>query len=277
MPSKTAFGDLTLYDISGYDINETFMKFRNDIAGITSDSNFSKISTILANHNQEIQNIRKIFDVIADPQAENRYTATIAGLNTYFINLILILSVSQSNTGSSFLKINNLDEVGIKKFDINGSLVDLEENDLTKNIKYFAEFNGQHFIILSPASAKDILAKLKTVHGSGCGLDADLLDGMHATEFATENQGAKAETAIQGIKGNDEIINPDEKMVIIITPENIGASDLSHIHSNATTSTAGFLSTADKTKLDKITTGAVTYGTVEPSGGSSGDLYFRYS
>lgn len=36
----------------------------------------------------------------------------------------------------------------------------------------------------------------------------------------------------------------------------IGAASSSHTHSNATTSTAGFMSTTDKTKLDSITSGA---------------------
>lgn len=42
-----------------------------------------------------------------------------------------------------------------------------------------------------------------------------------------------------------------------ITPSNIGAASSNHGHSNATTSTAGFLSTTDKTKIDsmyKVTT-----------------------
>ena len=33
MPSKTNFGDLTLYSSSGADTEETFLKFRTDIAG----------------------------------------------------------------------------------------------------------------------------------------------------------------------------------------------------------------------------------------------------
>lgn len=46
-------------------------------------------------------------------------------------------------------------------------------------------------------TAADVLAKILTVHGSGSGLDADKLDGMHASAFATAAQGAKADTAVQ--------------------------------------------------------------------------------
>ena len=43
----------------------------------------------------------------------------------------------------------------------------------------------------------EILTAVKTVDGSGSGLDADLLDGKHASDFATATQGAKADSAVQ--------------------------------------------------------------------------------
>ena len=45
-------------------------------------------------------------------------------------------------------------------------------------------------------TANDVLEKLKTVDGSGSGLDADLLDGKEATAFATAEQGTKADNAL---------------------------------------------------------------------------------
>jgi len=44
-------------------------------------------------------------------------------------------------------------------------------------------------------TASDVLTKLKTVDGSGSGIDADLLDGKEATAFATAAQGTKADNA----------------------------------------------------------------------------------
>jgi len=44
-------------------------------------------------------------------------------------------------------------------------------------------------------TAAEILTAIKTVDGTGTGLDADLLDGNHASAFATANQGTSAETA----------------------------------------------------------------------------------
>lgn len=46
-------------------------------------------------------------------------------------------------------------------------------------------------------TASEILTLLKTVDGAGSGLDADTLDGMQATAFATAVQGARADSAVQ--------------------------------------------------------------------------------
>lgn len=46
-------------------------------------------------------------------------------------------------------------------------------------------------------TASEILTAIKTVDGSASGLDADLLDGQHATAFATAAQGALADSAVQ--------------------------------------------------------------------------------
>ena len=45
-------------------------------------------------------------------------------------------------------------------------------------------------------ASSDILTSLKTVDGSGSGLDADLLDGQHASAFATAAQGTTADNAL---------------------------------------------------------------------------------
>jgi hypothetical protein len=46
-------------------------------------------------------------------------------------------------------------------------------------------------------TAADVLQKLLTVDGPGSGLNADLLDGMHASSFATSAQGTLAVSAVQ--------------------------------------------------------------------------------
>ncbi len=60
--------------------------------------------------------------------------------------------------------------------------------------------DGNHastFLSTSSYNAADILAKLLTVDGIGSGLDADKLDGVEGSGYATAAQGAKADTALQ--------------------------------------------------------------------------------
>tara|TARA_S200002703_G_scaffold154916_1_gene158419 strand:- start:61 stop:804 length:744 start_codon:yes stop_codon:yes gene_type:complete len=59
---------------------------------------------------------------------------------------------------------------------------------------------GGYEIALADASnlsAADLLTSIKTVDGTGSGLDADLLDGNQATAFATSAQGTLADSALQ--------------------------------------------------------------------------------
>lgn len=306
MPSKTDFGDLTLYSSSGADAEESFLKFRTDIAGTSKESNFNKIANILASHDFSIESAIKIFDVTALKVSENYYESNDAEVKKYYPHMIIILSVSETNSGSVTININSLGNMQIKKYDTSGNLTELNSNDLTANTKYLLEFMGEYFILLSSCTASEILEKIKNISGSGSGLDADLLDGKESTDFATSEQGIKADNAIQSIKGNGELIIPDENKSVNITPENIGsvpttrtinnkslsqnitlsASDVgasasSHSHSNATTSSNGFMSYSDKSKLDGIASGAtrnvITYGTGNPSGGANGDIYFKHS
>ena len=281
MPSKTSFGNLTLYASSGADAEETFLKFRTDIAGTSSDSNFNKIADILSSHDFYIQNDRRIFDISLQKVSNNYYESISSEITRYFPYMLMIFDVSDPNTDSVSVNINSLGNLPIKKFDISGNIVNLESGDLTANTKYVAEYVGEYFILLSRFTAKEILEKLKTVDGTASGLDADLLDGKESTDFATSSQGAKADTAIQSIKGNGLLIEKDENNIVNVTPINIGAATSSHTHDNASTSNAGFMSSSDKSKLNGIDNGAtknvITYGTSNPSGGSNGDIYFKHS
>ena len=281
MPIKTSFGDLTLYASSGADAEETFLKFRTDIAGTTPNSNFNKIANILSSHDFYIQNDRRIFDISLQKVSNNYYESISSEITRYFPYMLMIFDVSDPNTDSVSVNINSLGNLPIKKFDISGNIVNLESGDLTANAKYVAEYVGEYFILLSRFTAKEILEKLKTVDGTSSGLDADLLDGKESTDFATSSQGAKADTAIQSIKGNGLLIEKDENNIVNVTPINIGAATSSHTHDNASTSNAGFMSSSDKSKLNGIDNGAtknvITYGTSNPSGGSNGDIYFKHS
>lgn len=77
--------------------------------------------------------------------------------------------------------------------------------------------------IMDQYSEENIMGKIKSMDGEGSGLDADLLDGKHGSEYATKAQGTKADSAIQGVQGNGTTITPNANKVINVTPSNIGA------------------------------------------------------
>ena len=81
--------------------------------------------------------------------------------------------------------------------------------------------------------------------GNFAGLDSNgnLMDsGSKASDFATSEQGRKADSAIQGVKVNNTTLTPDANKVVTVPL--------------ATTSADGAISAADKTKLDGIAAGA---------------------
>ena len=77
--------------------------------------------------------------------------------------------------------------------------------------------------VMDAYSDENIMEKIMSMYGEGSGLDADLLDGKHGSEYATAKQGEKADSAVQNILGKGEIIIPDSNNSVSITPENIGA------------------------------------------------------
>lgn len=78
--------------------------------------------------------------------------------------------------------------------------------------------------IIEAYSEENIMGKILSLDGAGSGLDADLLDGKHGSEYASSSQGAKADTAVQGIKGNGITIPLDSNKIANITPDDIGAA-----------------------------------------------------
>ncbi len=77
--------------------------------------------------------------------------------------------------------------------------------------------------IMDAYSDENIMEKIMSMDGEDSGLDADLLDGKHGKEYATAEQGKKADTAIQKIKGNGVEIPMSSDKTINITPADINA------------------------------------------------------
>jgi hypothetical protein len=85
---------------------------------------------------------------------------------------------------------------------------------------------------------------------------------------------------IDGLSNVDNTSDAD-KPVSTATQAALAAKAASnHSHTAATTNAAGFMSAADKTKLDAVGTmanRAFTVSTADPSGGADGDIWFKVS
>src|SRR5574343_500848 len=70
-------------------------------------------------------------------------------------------------------------------------------------------------------------------------------------------------------KAGEVTVDTTKWVVVVHDGSTVGGFALAkenHAHSNATGSTAGFMSAADKTKLDSISGGTISYQTVQANG-----------
>ncbi|MEI3541741.1 MAG: BppU family phage baseplate upper protein [Acutalibacteraceae bacterium] len=99
--------------------------------------------------------------------------------------------------------------------------------------------------VMDAYSEENIMGKIMSMDGEGCGLDADLLDGKHGSEYATAAQGEKAESAIQGIKANGLVLPIDSANVVNLTPENLNVVPIGRTVNNKELSSDITLSYSD--------------------------------
>ena len=99
--------------------------------------------------------------------------------------------------------------------------------------------------VMEAYSEENIMGKIMSMDGEGCGLDADLLDGKHGSEYATAAQGEKAESAIQGIKANGLVLPIDSANVVNLTPENLNVVPIGRTVNNKALSSDITLSYSD--------------------------------
>ena len=99
--------------------------------------------------------------------------------------------------------------------------------------------------VMDAYSEENIMGKIMSMDGEGCGLDADLLDGKHGLEYATAAQGEKAESAIQGIKANGLVLPIDSGNAVNLTPENLNVVPISRTVNNKALSSDITLSYSD--------------------------------
>ena len=99
--------------------------------------------------------------------------------------------------------------------------------------------------VMEAYSEENIMGKIMSMDGEGSGLDADLLDGKHGSEYATSAQGTKADSAIQDIKANGLVLPIDSGNAVNLTPENLNVVPISRTVNNKALSSDITLSYSD--------------------------------
>ena len=99
--------------------------------------------------------------------------------------------------------------------------------------------------VMEAYSEENIMGKIMSMDGEGCGLDADLLDGKHGSEYATAKQGEKADSAVQGIKANGLVLPIDFANAVNLTPENLNVVPIGRTVNNKALSSDITLSYSD--------------------------------
>ncbi len=124
----------------------------------------------------------------------------------------------------------NIIDAGVTKLKVKGLSIEIIRcTDFDAAVESTSEFTaldealGDVQAVMDAYSEENIMKKITSMDGEGSGLDADLLDGKHGKDYATAEQGKKADTAVQGITGNGVEIPMNADKIVDITPQDIGA------------------------------------------------------
>lgn len=131
------------------------------------------------------------------------------------------------------------------------SSMDSETNTLTLNFTIPKGDTGESGTSAS-ITAEEVLTKIKTVDGTNSGLDADMLDGKHANEFANADHTHNNYATTSMLESLSETVD--------------GKANVSHTHTFddvLETTSKKVMTAAERTKLNGIETGANNY--VHPS------------
>ena len=189
----TDAGGVLTADLAGLDTDDQTLAFAGDQLSI-SGGNSVDLSSLANNDTNEIQDIG-----ISGNTLQITLSSSTVDLSTYLDNTDAQTLAFSGNT----LSISG------------GNSVDLSvlfgDNDATNELNTGLAFSAGTLTLtdaggdltadLSPLSdtAAEILAKLITVDGSGSGLDADLLDGLEASDIIAMASNSDARTPISSI------------------------------------------------------------------------------
>ena len=130
---------------------------------------------------------------------------------------------------------------------------------ITKSGTVITATKGSTFLLSSAYTAADILSKLKTVDGSGSGLDADLLDGTHKSGLLTALSSSSATNLSLTVGGTTKSIAD------LYATQAVNSDTLDNVHLNGIFT--GFSANGNSTRL---VIGGVTKDLTVPYATSAG-------
>lgn len=152
---QTLSKNLQLIDPIGADKNMYVKDALNLIAGVGTESNIYKINELFTGIDEkiaELEDRNALTDVNATYASTSgniaAFNGVVADIDSYRPGMVLILTLPQTNAGGITLNINDLGAKAVKKYDDNGSLMDLEAGDFVLRHKYFIEYDGTQFVLL---------------------------------------------------------------------------------------------------------------------------------
>ena len=251
--------NFSLYSSS--DTGVTFLNYRISISGEQNTSNFMIIDTVLNEHQEAIQTLQdspSVWGVNAQYNSENFYVAGVVGYPGYQNNQIIALSLNQNNIGTVTISINSASTVSVMKYNSNGSLVNMENNDFIANNPVLCLYNGTVFIAIGVLNADTVnisgtagnvvtITEDNTLGDSGYGIGeangvATLDENGNVEQNANTSTTANSVSNALVINLNNQTqqsYNGSKEVQVDFTPENIGA-----LPENGNAATATKLQTA---------------------------------
>lgn len=152
---QTLSKNLQLIDPIGADKDMYVKDALNLITGVGTESNIYKINELFTGIDEkiaELEDRNALTDVNATYASTSgniaAFNGVVADIDSYRPGMVLILTLPQTNAGGITLNINDLGAKAVKKYDDNGSLMDLEAGDFVLLHKYFIEYDGTQFVLL---------------------------------------------------------------------------------------------------------------------------------
>ncbi len=140
-------------------------------------------------------------------------------VNGYDFNQALLTTSSPTFSTCTVTSMTFTQTTGAAPFTVSStSLVANLNADLLDNQQ------GSYYLAASSYTAADVLAKIKTVDGSGSGLDADLLDGLSSGSFV-QLAGAQTMTSILTAQNNTSYTTKQVRNITLSTSDPSGGSN----------------------------------------------------